>query len=159
MTQLETIRNHKKPIAIIYILSLTIVFGCNLLCDLDVISFSFTQHAEQSDHGDHHATGQHHDQPMVEHESTVHQHDESSEENCCDDLTKRFYSSLTNQTANTLVVVPVQMFKIILTLSKTGRINNFNHENLIVSKFYHLPHGPPDLKGRFVRVLINSFLI
>lgn len=96
---------------------------------------------------------------MLEHESSPHQHGGSSESGCCDDLTSRFYLSLTNQVASNVAAVPVQMFKVILTLTKVDKIIISDYLNLIVSKFDHPPNGPPATTGRFVRILIDSFLI
>jgi len=162
MIKLKTIRKGKIAITMVAILSLVTVLGCDFFCDIGLVSFSFadahsnTHDGHEAHSSGHHPDRQHHHAAI---EQSEHHPDESSQEDCCDDLTKRFYSSLSNQAPNGVFITPVQIFKIILTLQQPEGINRFNSSNLFISKFDHPPNGPPNINGRFVRVLINSFLI
>lgn len=160
MITLGTIREFKRSIALIGVLSFATVYGCDLFCDLGIISFSFTQHplSEQHDHGDHHAAKHGHGHAIAEDQPATPQ-DESSESGCCDDLTNRFYSSLANQTGDHVATVSPHVFKVILTLNRHDEVFTQDFSSLIVTRFDHPPNGPPAIPGRYLRVLINSFLI
>ncbi len=166
MVQLKTIRKFKCPIAICGILAFAIVISCDLFCDLGLISFSFPQPAVIStghDHEDHHAghdQSRQHNHVGHDHDPMANHHDQSSdEEGCCDDLTQRFYSSLTNSPANSTTLVHAQLFKVLSALFFEHASVVLNAIDLSHTKFQHLPNGPPGISGQVLRVLISSFQI
>lgn len=164
MVQLKTIRKFKCPIAICGILALAIVISCNLFCDLGLISFSRPAVSSTShDHNDLHAGGHHQGSEHNhghDHDAKANHHDQSSDkEGCCDDLTQRFYSSLTSSPTNNTTLVHVQLFKVLSMLFPEHSPVVFSAADLSHTEFYHLPNGPPGINGQVLRVLISSFQI
>lgn len=166
MVRLKTIRKFKCPIAICGLLAFAIVIGCDIFCDLGLISFSIPQPAVIStshDHDDHH-TGSHHQGSQHnhghDHDPIANHHDQSSgEEGCCDDFTQRFYSSLTSNSINSLALIHAQSFKVLSSLEFEHAPVVLNAIDLSHTEFQHLPNGPPGINGQVLRVLINSFQI
>ncbi|CAN5430873.1 hypothetical protein BH09BAC3_BH09BAC3_06980 [soil metagenome] len=169
MTRLKIIRKFRCHTAICGILSLAIVLGCDLFCDLGLISFSFpkpaTVSAAHSHAEDDHSSG-HHDDVEPNH----HDHDNSAnadhskstdEEGCCDDLTQRFYTSLIKTSANNPVLVSQGVTRLLspLFLGNVMETSTLAPFNLVNAKFEHLPNSPPCISGQVKRVFISSFLI
>ena len=167
MVRLKTIRKFKCAIAIWGILAFVIVIGCDLFCDLGLISFSFPQPVVISadhNHEDHHSDGHHHGNQHNhgghDQDPVTNHHDQSSdEEDCCDDLTQRFYASLRSNPTNNTALAHVQLFKVLSSLFFEDVPAFFIAINLVHTEFQHLPHGPPGISGQVIRVLISSFLI
>lgn len=156
MVRLKTIRKFKCPIALCGIMVFAIVVGCDLFCDLGLISFSLPQRVVISaghSHDDNH-NGDHDHGAKADHNSQS-----TDEENCCDDLTQRLYASLTNNTTSNTTPVYVQLFKVLSTLLFEYAPVVLNPINLSHTKFQHLPNGPPGINGQVLRVLIRSFQI
>lgn len=169
MIRIKTIRKLRCHTAICGILSLAIVLGCDLFCDLGLISFSFPKPTVVSvshshEEGDH-SSGHHDDLELSHHDhdnSANADHSKSSdEEGCCDDLTQRFYSSLIKTSANNPVLVSLGVSRFLSPLFLGNVIENSTLApfNLIDSKFQHLPNSPPGISGQARRVFISSFLI
>ena len=168
MTQLKTIRKFKCSITVCVVLSFALVMGCDLFCDLGLISFSFprtvavsvSHNHEEGRHDSGHRHDKQHSHSAHDHNSTADNQAESSEEEgCCDDLTQRFYSSLTSNTAINTALVPVQAFNVLAALSHEHVPAVLLPINFVNTKFEHLPNGPPGTSGQVIRVFISSFLI
>ena len=165
MITLKTIRKFKCPFAVCVILSIAVVIGCNLLCDLGILSFSFPKPAPvaiSTQHQDHHdaaSRGNDHNHHAHDHSPSAHDHDaESEDEDCCDDLTRKFYSSLASQSSGTSLI-QIELFKalFVISLEKIGA----GYTPLSVTRIesWHLPNGPPGINGQVLRILISSFQI
>ena len=167
MVRLKTIRKFKCPIALCGIIVFAVVVGCDLFCDLGLISFSIPQltvtssgHSHGDHHDDSHRQGKQHNHGDHDHGVKAdHNSQSSDEENCCDDLTQRFYASLTNNTTNNTSPVQVQLFKVLFTLLFEYAPIVINPIDLGHTKVQHLPNGPPGINGQVLRILINSFQI
>ena len=168
MISLKTIRKFRCPFGICIILSIVLVFTCDFLCDLGVISFQSSESLPISEtvdhhheHGDKHSSAGHHDHHKSdEHKSAEHHHESPDKGGCCDDYTRQFYSSLVSTSGTYVSVVHSEFYKLISTLTFVDLINITLHGTLPCnSKFEHRPNGPPGISGRIIRVFINSFLI
>lgn len=164
MVQLKTIRKFKCAISICGIFAFAIVFGCDLFCDLGLISFSppgviFAAHNHEDHSSNDHQGGK--QQPGNHQHSVVGNHlDQSSdEEGCCDDLTQRFYFSLSTTGLSYVALVHVQLLMVLSSLFFNLAPVVFTTINLRHTEFQHLPNGPPGMNGNMLRVLISSFLI
>jgi hypothetical protein len=141
------------------------VIGCDLLCDLGILSFSFPKPGQiaasiqQQDH--HHAA-----KPDNDHSHHAHGHGqaahghgaESEDEDCCDDLTQRFYSSLTSQSSGASLI-QIELFKVLFVIPLESIGAAYNPLAIESVESWHLPNGPPEINGQTIRVLIRSFLI
>ncbi len=168
MISLKTIRKFRCPFALCVILSITLVLGCDLLCDLGVISFELPQPAlisESAGHSheheeEHPSTGHHDNHKPHDHGYAEHHHESPNEEGCCDDFTQQFYSSLVSTSGTQVSVVHAEFYKLISTLTFSDRVEISLTGTLpFNSKFEHRPNGPPGTSGQLIRVFINSFLI
>lgn len=166
MISLKAIRRFKCPFAICIVVAIASVVSCDLLCSLGLISFAkqspitiSTGHSHEHIN-DHHSSGKKSHQHSHDHEVVEHRHDSQNEEECCDDLTQRFYSSLINSTGSQLNLIHDEFHKLISTLTFFD-LNEINPSvNLAsTSKFDHKPNGPPGYSGFSIRVLFCSFLI
>lgn len=166
MTNISTIRKIKCPLALCVIVSFVLVYGCDILCDLGVISFSLPnatvvsttspQHATSHDHS---GSGNH-DHKTHDH-STKHDHDaQQGSDECCDDLTQQFYSSLVNSPGNATLLL-AEGFKLICIVTLPDISNLGAFKDLIVDFSYDNPsNGPPGLiQGQHLRILFCTFLI
>jgi hypothetical protein len=170
MTGLQTMRKFRCPFGICVILSIALVFGCDLLCDLGLVSISAPHpspitvssgHSHEDMDDDH--SSNHHDSKKDSHDhgDAEHSHESTDEEGCCDDLTQQFYSSLvsTSGTQNTFLVHS-EVHKLISILAVSDLIESSVEGNIpLRSKFEHKPNGPPGSTGQNIRVLYCSFLI
>lgn len=165
MITLKTIRKFRCPFAVCVILSIAVVIGCDLLCDLGILSFSFprpVQVTESSLHQDQHHASSHgngHNHHQHSHGPAAYGHEaESEDEDCCDDLTKKFYSSLTSQSSGTSLI-KIELFKVLSFISFESL--DVVYTPLIIENIesWHLPNGPPGINGQLIRVLIRSFQI
>ncbi len=168
MISLKTIRKFRCPFAICITLSIALVLGCDLLCDLGLISFQLPQPSLVSestihshDHEDeHHSSGNRDNQQSYDQESVKHHHESTNEEGCCGDLTQRFYSSLINAAGTQVSLVHAAVYKLITTITFVDLNESYLKEYLLfTSKFDHRPNGPPGYTGHRIRVLFCSFLI
>lgn len=155
-----------------------IVVGCGVLCDLALIPFSSSQSVVQAsrqhdahsahnashqgkhhaDHGDH--DHKNHDHGDHGHAATNDHNDQSSNERgCCEDLTQRFYSSLTESPTATIQINHVQAFKVLATLFLERASVALKPVDPIHIEFRHLANGPPGRNGQHLRILFSSFQI
>lgn len=178
MVTLKTIRQFKCPIALFGTMIFSIVVGCSVLCDLALIPFSSSpsffsashhqdahsahnashQGKHQDDHGGHdhnsHGHGDH------GHAATNDHNDQSSNEGgCCEDLTQRFYSSLTESPTGTMQMNHVQAFNVLATLFLERAPVALKPVEPIHIEFQHLANGPPGSNGQRLRILFSSFQI
>lgn len=170
MISLKTIRKFRCPFVICIVLSIALVFGCDFLCDLGVVSFSVPHPSpvavssghSHEDMDDEHSSN-HHDSKKDAHDhgDAEHSHESTDEEGCCDDLTQQFYSSLVSTSgAQNTFLVHSGVHKLINILA-FGDLIEFGVKGNIPlrSKFEHKPNGPPGIVGQNIRVLYCSFLI
>jgi hypothetical protein len=169
--EFKTIREFRCPFGIGVILAIALVLGCDLLCDLGVVSFSPPQpshHAADTGHSHkegHHSSDHHdskaHSHPPHDLDTAKHDHDSTNKDGgCCDDLTQQFYSSLVSTASGQVSIVHAEAYKLISTLmfvdvSKISLTGNLPFTSI----FEHPPNGPPPQTGRTIRVLFCSFLI
>ena len=164
MIRLETIRKFRSPFGICIAFSVLAVIGCDLFCNLGLISFSFPRPQtvvvlSSHTHGDgdhHHGREGHHSRDQ--HASSNHK--SSEDKGCCNDRTQQFYSSLVNATNAQISFVHAEVFKLISTLIQCDLIeHNLLSTLSFSSKFAHKPNGPPGITGHVIRVLFCSFII
>lgn len=169
---LSGIRKIKCPLAICVIVSFATVFGCDLLCALGVVSFSSSipaavstashSHSHEGDH-DHHgkATAASQDQNSHGHRSDKHNHDNEAE-NCCDNITQQFYSSLvTNSRGSLGSLIHAEAYRLIytLTLLEVSKVESSKGLQ-VASSFDHYSNGPPGRKaGQHICILLSTFQI
>jgi len=169
MIRFSAIRKFKCPLALCVIVSFALVFGCDLLCDLGIISFSSTtptvvttisqNHENEQGHHESSATG--HDHNSHSHSGDKHDHGNEAED-CCDDITQQFYSSLVSSSGASLgSLIHAEAFKLISTFTLTGIFKVESFKGLqVVSKFDHSSNGPPGGKvGPRICILFCTFLI
>lgn len=166
MIAFKTIRKFKCPFALCVILSIAAVIGCDLLCDLGILSLSFPKpgqvvaSVQQQDHHHDAKPGNNHSHHPHSHGPAAHGHDaESEDEDCCDDLTQKFYSSLANQSHSIKAFIQVELFKLIAAVSPEWISGAYAPCVVENTESWHLPNGPPEIKGQTIRILIRSFLI
>jgi hypothetical protein len=146
-----------------------LVFGCDFLCDLGLISISaphpvavaISSGHSHEDTDDHHSSNHKDIKEDHDHGDAEHSHESTDEEGCCDDLTQQFYSSLVSTSgAQHTFLVQYEVHKLISILAFSDLIE-FNVKGNIPlrSKFEHKPNGPPGFSGQNIRLLYCSFLI
>ncbi len=172
MIRFSAIRKIKCPLALCVIASFALVFGCDLLCDLGIISFSsstptvvtYASHNhshenEQGYHGSSASAG--HDHNSHSHTGDKHDHGNKAED-CCDDITQQFYSSLVSSSGASLgSLIHAEAFKLIsaCTLSGIFKVESFKGLQ-VVSTYDHHSNGPPGGKvGQHIIILFCTFLI
>ncbi len=172
MISFSAIRKIKCPMALCVIVSFALVFGCDLLCDLGIISFSPTpptvvtttshNHSHESEQG-HHGSSATAGHNQNSHSHTDDKHDHGNEaEDCCDDITQQFYSSLVSSSGATLgSLIHAEAFKLISTFTLPDIFKGKSFKGLqVVSTYDHHSNGPPDGKvGQRICILFCTFLI
>lgn len=172
MIRFSAIRKFKCPLALCVIVSIALVFGCDLLCDLGIISFSAAtptvvtttshNHGHENEQGHHgsSATAGHNQNP---HTHTDDKHDHGNEaEDCCDDITQQFYSSLVSSSGASLgSLIQAEAFKLISAFTLPGIFKVESFKGLqVVSTYDHHSNAPPDRKvGHRICILFCTFLI
>ena len=170
MMSFKTIRKFRCLLAIGVTLSISLIFGCGLLCDLGIISFPAPQPSvisESSEHshqrGDEHHSSGHQDDGKDEphkHGSTEYHHDSPKEEGCCSDLTQQFYSTLVSSASAPIKVIHAEVYKLVSILTFGNLIEIKPKRDLSFrSKCEYRPHGPPGYTRNSTRVLFCSLLI
>lgn len=172
MIRFSAIRKFKCPLALCVIVSFALVFGCDLLCDLGIISFSpntptvvtTTSH----NHSNQNVPGHHGGSATAGHDHNSHshtgdKHDHGNEaEDCCDDITQQFYSSLVSSSGASLgSLIHAEAFKLIgtFTLPDIFKVESFKGLH-VVSTYDHHSNGPPGGKvGQRICILFCTFLI
>jgi len=169
MIRFSAIRKIKCPLAICVIVSFALVFGCDLLCDLGIISFSATtptvvtttSHNHENAQGHHGSSATGHDHNSLSHTGDKHDHSNEAED-CCDDITQQFYSSLVSSSGASLgSLIHAEAFKLIgtFTLPDIFRVESFKGLH-VVSTYDHHSNGPPGGKvGQHIIILFCTFLI
>jgi hypothetical protein len=151
--------------------SFALVFGCDLLCDLGVVSFSRPAPAIVSNspsHNHNHENGSdHHGSSAAsgnDHHSQSHKHgnDSNTADECCDDLTRQFYSTLVSSSgASTGSLIHASAFRLIsaLSLPDVFKVESFNSLR-VASAYDHHSNAPPGGKvGRGLCIILSTFLI
>lgn len=172
MIHFSAIRKIKCPLALCVIVSFALVFGCDLLCGLGIISFSSpapavvttTSHNhshenEQGHHGGLVTAG--HDHNSHSHTGDKHSHDKEAKD-CCDDITQQFYSSLVSSSGASLgSLIHAEAFKLLSTFTFPDilRVESFKGLQVVSTYDYH-SNGPPGGKvGQRICILFCTFLI
>lgn len=165
MMALNTIRNHKNSIALIFAISILAVTACDIVCSIDRSAswsthnnLATSTHAMDGGKEHNHKQDKSHNHHTSTKDITGHSHSSSSEDqddDCCKDVTDQFYKSLFNTSNSGIVKSPVNAFILITVL---------NNYHLVSSSSYLNPRGdifaiPPNLSGNHLRILYNSFLI
>lgn len=169
MTALNTIRNYRNSIAIIFAVSILAVTACDIMCSVDrsaswstnntlATSSHVMDGGKKHNHKHDHKQDESHNHQASAKDITGHSHSSSSEDqddDCCKDVTDQFYKSLFNGSDSGIVKAPVNAF-ILLTV-----LNNYH---LVSSGSYLNSPGnifaiPPNPSGNHLRILISSFLI
>ncbi|HRJ29814.1 MAG TPA: hypothetical protein PLG85_08590 [Cyclobacteriaceae bacterium] len=148
------------------ILSIVVVIACDHLCDLGILSFSFSKPAltaistQYQEHRNAASHGNDHNHHAHDHSPSAHNHgDESENEDCCNDLTQKFYSSLANQSASTIEFVQVRLFKALFVIFLENNSTRYLPFSVANPEPWHPPDGHLVINGQVIRVLIGSFLI
>ncbi|HNP94034.1 MAG TPA: hypothetical protein PKJ63_00350 [Cyclobacteriaceae bacterium] len=163
MKSLKTIRKNKCSIAFCGVLAIFLVVAIELLCNLQVLSFDFSNHHATSSienhshegHHDHHAESN----SAISHEHHGHGAEEDGDEGCCDDLTARFFASLLKVDHSGPSLEPLNphiLFGFIFSESYRSPSLVLYTGNIEIQ---YLPHGPPGLGGRTILVQVCSLLI
>ncbi|QLH32215.1 MAG: hypothetical protein HWD62_07040 [Cyclobacteriaceae bacterium] len=169
MIRFSAIRKFKCPLALCVIVSFALVFGCDLLCDLGIISFSSTtptvvttiSHNHENEQGHHESSATGHDHNSHSHSGDKHDHGNEAED-CCDDITQQFYSSLVSSSGASLgSLIHAEAFKLISTFTLTGIFKVESFKGLqVVSTYDHHSNGPPGGRIRQrICILFCTFLI
>lgn len=172
MIRFSAIRKFKCPLALCVIVSFALVFGCDLLCDLGIISFSANTPTvvttTSHNHSNQNVPGHHGGSATAGHDHNSHshtgdKHDHGNEaEDCCDDITQQFYSSLVSSSGASLgSLIQAEAFKLIstFTLHDIFKVESFKGLQ-VVSTYDHHSNGPPGGKvGQRICILFCTFLI
>lgn len=172
MIPFSAIRKIKCPVALCVIVSFALVFGCDLLCDLGIISFSSATPAVATttshDHRYENEPGHQGSSAPAGHDHNSHSHtgdknDHGNEaENCCDDITRQFYSSLVSSSgASVGLLIHAEAFKLIstFTLPDIFKVESFKGLQVVSTCDPH-SNGPPEGKvGQRISILFCTFLI
>lgn len=160
MMALNTIRDHKNSIALIFAISILSVTACDVICSADRAHHNLvtTSHTMEGVKTNNHKHDESHDHDKTTNDNLGQSHASSStdqDDDCCEDSMKQFYKSLFNGSNSGIVKSPVNAF-ILLTV-----LNNYH---LVSSSSYLNPPGnifaiPPNLSGNHLRILYSSFLI
>lgn len=167
MIRFSAIRKFKCPLALCVIVSFALVFGCDLLCDLGIISFSSTTPTVVTTISHNHENEQgHHESSATGHDHNSHskgdKHHGSEAEDCCDDITQQFYSSLVSSSGTAPAsLIHAEGFKVISALALTDIFKVEFFKGLqVVSTYDHRSNGPPGGKvGQHIIILFCTFLI
>ncbi|MBL7857238.1 MAG: hypothetical protein JNM57_06080 [Cyclobacteriaceae bacterium] len=171
MISFSAIRKIKCPLALCVIVSFALVFGCDLLCDLGIISFAPAtptvvaanshnhNHSHENEQGNHGSSATGHDHNLHNHAGDRHGNEA---EDCCDDITQQFYSSLVSSSGGSFgSLIHAEAFKVIctFTLPNILKIESFKRLQ-VVSTYDHNSNGPPGGKvGQHIIILFCTFLI
>lgn len=141
MLRIRTINS--AAIAYFFLASLLGVYGTYFVCNTDLHSFETSDHAHDESHQHSHLNNQH---------DSTHDHSDSSDEDCCNDLTSSFFND-----AKLLVKqVKIDLASIFAaTLSQSTFDNPVAFRNDVNFAFYIDP--PP--KSVPYSILFQSFLI
>ena len=156
--------------------SFAFVFGCDLLCNFGIISFSAPAHtvvtiaypndALDGEHA-HHTHAHHTSSSTASHDHNSHKptgdtHEPGDQEDCCDDITQQFYSSLVSSSGASLAsLIHAEAFKVISAFIKPDIFSVESIRGLHkVSTDDHHSNGPPGGKvGHHICILFCTFLI
>jgi hypothetical protein len=147
------------------------VFVCDALCNLGLISWGNYPAIEQeadhhpikgndNEHHDdaisyHHNDSEHHDNTASDHHNdNKHEHENTDEEQCCDEIVTNLYASLIKyELKQNIVEIPVfhSLFRVNAIDFQSESINQ-----KIFSSFY--ANLPPPVSGHQIRIFIQSFL-
>jgi hypothetical protein len=148
----------KKNISKLLIVGFFLAIYCNvlftqLLCNYaHLLDTSQVEHKHSQGHDHHHGNA---DIPTVEHtDKGNHEHNESKDDNCCNDKTAAFFASQSNP-ANTSFELKSLYFTALIFVSNLIETNLLSITN---SKGYFSYESPPP-KIPDIRVFIHSFLI
>lgn len=171
MIRFSAIRKVKCPVALSVMVSFALVFGCDFLCDLEIISFSnntLTVVTTVSRHHSHENEQGHHENPATSahhhnshnHTGDKHDHDNKGDE-CCDDITQQFYSSLVSFSgASKGSLIHAEAFKVIsaFALPDIFKLKSFKGLQVASPCHYHA-NGPPGKGKQYIYILFCIFLI
>lgn len=169
MIRFSAIRKFKCPLALCVIVSIALVVGCDLLCDLGIISFSSststvvttTSHNHENEQGHNKSSATGHDHNSHNHTGDKHDHGNAAED-CCDDFTQQFYSSLVSSSGASLgSLIHAEAFKLISAFTPSGIFKVEFFKGLqVVSTYDHHSNGPPGGRIRQrICILFCTFLI
>lgn len=166
MTAISAIRKIRSPLALCVIVSISVVYRCGGLCDLGIITFSRRSNVdvaesktlkmmnERQDHKSNHAHKTHcHD---AEHEKPSH-----GREDCCEDLTQQFYSSLVNTTVSDFALLHREGFRLLhkSPFRDVWRVGSLDCP-VLSSAYSSQANSPPGLRAaNALLILFSTFVI
>lgn len=167
MTGFSTIRKIKCPLGLCVILSFVLIYGCDILCDLGVISFNLPEAAVVSTSSHHHEVGDDHSRIGNHGHKTLddgvkHDHNpKQSKDGCCDDLTQRFYSTLVNAPSNAIgALLHAEALKFIGVFVLIESNQPYTACHFLASRsFDHKPKGPPGYITRYYQIFLCTYII
>ncbi len=158
MNILTTIRHIKGIIALIVAASILEVTVCDVLCGEECSPVSKHELTLNEDHQQSNESGHHKQDLNTEQSPASHFHQPSSsseKDDCCEDITNQFYKSLFSGSDSGSVKAPLHTFILLTVLSNYHLVSSGSHLNSSGNIFTI----PPNLPGKYLRILINSFLI
>jgi hypothetical protein len=164
MTALNTIRNGKKSIGLIFAVSILAVTACDVFCSIDrsgalVIANPHAEsHHVRSAGQQHHDHDKSHNQHRATKEIAEHSHPSSSTgqgDNCCKDITNQFYKSLFKGSDASVIKAPAQILIFMAVIDRNHDLSSI----YTCTSFTSPLKVPTNLAGNHLRILISSFLI